>query len=368
MKTTRKIIGFLIIAFIGLPILFGIIWAVGLTRASVSPEFVSELPQEIIGEVPDLAESVFTAAQDPLLVKDEDARAWLAAAAKAGVTPKKFLEETGLLDWLQNELAASLEEVGEVLRGERRPHTIVFDLRPLKEILSREEIDKYFLRILAELPPCDEAKTEAWLQAAEWRRGMRNLPACRPDMEAARLVLPVARGEAVDDIPDEVEVFEDARFLPFDIPKTIALLSYGLFLIPALFILIGALIAAHSKSNIMRWSGVSVFLGALPALLLSLFAKHVSLWALEWAPFSHERAWGSGWSPELQNFILEKTDWIPMMIIDRLFSPVIAVAGIVCVVGIVLFALSFAVEDGGQKRIVPASRPRAGSPPPPAKP
>jgi uncharacterized membrane protein YgdD (TMEM256/DUF423 family) len=156
--------------------------------------------------------------------------------------------------------------------------------------------------------------------------------------------------------------------LPFDIPKTIALLSYGLFLIPALFILIGALIAAHSKSNIMRWSGVSVFLGALPALLLSLFAKHVSLWALEWAPFSHERAWGSGWSPELQNFILEKTDWIPMMIIDRLFSPVIAVAGIVCVVGIVLFALSFAVEDGGQKRIVPASRPQAGSPPPPAKP
>ncbi|MEW5900104.1 MAG: hypothetical protein AB1715_01435 [Acidobacteriota bacterium] len=367
MRTARKIIGFLIIAFIGLPILFGIIWAVGLTRASVSPEFVSDLPREIIDEVPDLAESIFTAAQDPLLVRDENVRAWLAAAAKAGVTPKKFLGETGLLDWLQNEIAASLDQVGEVLRGERRPRTIVFDLRPLKNILSREDIDKYFLRILENLPACDEEQTTAWIRASEWRRGIENLPACRPDLEAAKLILPVVRGQAVADIPDEVEAFEDVRFLPFNIPQTITLLSYGLFLIPALFILIGALIAAHSKSNFLRWSGVSVFLGALPALLLSLFAKHISLWALKFAPFSYGDSWGRGFTPELQELILDKAGWIAMEIIDKLFSPVVAVAAIVCVIGIVLFALSFAVEDGRQKRIVPAGRPQAGSPEPPAK-
>jgi hypothetical protein len=194
-------------------------------------------------------------------------------------------------------------------------------------------------------------------------------------MEAARLVLPMARGEAVDDIPDEVDAFEDVHFLPFDIPKAIALLSYALFLIPAVFILIGALIAAHSKSNFLRWSGASVFLGGLPALLLSLFAKHVSLWALEFAPYSHRGTWGRGFTPELQDLILDKAGWIPAMIIDKLFSPVVAVAGVVCLIGVVLFALSFAVDDGARSRTVPASRPQApkpeapaGTPQPPAKP
>ena len=145
MTAVRKIIALLIIIFFGLPLLFGIIWTVGLTKATVSPEFISELPQEIIQEVPEIAEEIFQEAQDERMIRDENTRAWFKAAADAGVTPRQFMAEIGLLDWLENEVSESLEQIGEVMRGERRPRTITIDLRPLKDILLREEIDQYLL-------------------------------------------------------------------------------------------------------------------------------------------------------------------------------------------------------------------------------
>jgi len=53
MNGIRKVIGLLIIIFIGVPVLISIIWAVGITRAVVSPEFLSEMPREIITKIPE---------------------------------------------------------------------------------------------------------------------------------------------------------------------------------------------------------------------------------------------------------------------------------------------------------------------------
>ena len=52
MDAVRKIIGLVLIVFFGLPILFGMIWAVGLIKATVSPEFLTDLPRQVIAEVP----------------------------------------------------------------------------------------------------------------------------------------------------------------------------------------------------------------------------------------------------------------------------------------------------------------------------
>ncbi|MDH5386754.1 MAG: hypothetical protein OEY18_18790, partial [Candidatus Aminicenantes bacterium] len=83
------------------------------------------------------------------------------------------------------------------------------------------------------------------------------------------------------------------------------------------------------------------------------------------APYSYSDAWSS----ELQELILEKISWIPMRIIDQLFSPVISVAAIVCVIGIVLFVISLMVRGRTQKRTVttfqappPAQEPKVEAP------
>jgi hypothetical protein len=143
MNTARKIIGAFIIVFLGLPALFGVIWAVGLIRASVSPEFMSDLPREIITEVPQLTDEIFKAAQDKDVISDENTRAWFQAAAKTGISPRNLLAKTGLLDWLENELSTSLKEIGQVLRGERRPREIWIDLQPLKNGLLHPEVEGF---------------------------------------------------------------------------------------------------------------------------------------------------------------------------------------------------------------------------------
>ena len=343
MTAARKIIALLIIVFIGLPVLFGVIWVVGLTKATVSPEFISELPQEIIAEIPDIAEEIFEEGQDEKVIRDENTRAWFKAAADAGVSPKQFMADIGLLDWLEYELADSLDEVGEILRGEKRPRPITIDLRPLKDILMRDEIDRYFMRVLEELPPCDEQEEGQWIRIGRWGLDDRELPACRPDMETAREALMEWRMEAVTDMENEVEIFENVEFIPFGFSRALPILSSFLFVFPALFIFIGSLIAATSPASFFRWCGISTFLGALPALLLAFFVKHISLWGLGVAPF-YSSDWDT-WSPELQELVFDKVSWIPMRIIDQIFSPVVTVAVIVCVLGIVIFAISLMVRS-----------------------
>jgi len=354
MTAVRKIIAALIIAFIGLPILFGVIWVVGLTKATVSSEFLSELPQEIIQEIPYIAEEIFEEGQDEKVIRDENTRAWFRAAAEAGVSPKKLMAEIGLLDWLEYELSESLDEVGEILRGERRARPITLDLRPLKDILMRDEIDQHLMRVLENLPPCDEEGERQWRQIGRWGLEDRELPACRPDMEVAREALMEWRMDVIDEMDNEVEIFEDVEFIPFGMSRFLTFLSSFLFVFPALFIFIGSLIAATSPASFFRWSGVSTFLGALPALLLAFFVKHISLWGLRIAPF-YSSEWDT-WSPELQELIFDKTSWIPMRIIDQIFSPVVTVAAIVCVLGIVLFVISLMVRNKPRSKAVSSAQ------------
>jgi len=350
MTAARKIIALLIIIFMGIPILFGVIWFVGLTKATVSPEFLTDLPREIIADVPEMAEEIFTEAQSERVITDENTRAWFRAAAEAGVTPIQVMEETGLQDWLRNELSETLRETGEVLRGKRRPKTIVLDLRPLKEILLRDDIDRYMIRILEQLPSCDEEGTQAWTEFSEEDWTDEWPPACRPDLDIAQEILKYERIEAVSEMEEEIEIFEDVRFIPFGISRVITWFSYSLFLIPAFFIFIGALIAATSPASFFRWTGVSILFAAIPALLLSFFVKSVSLWALNFVPYSYSHT--ETWSAELSDLVMEKISWIPVKIIEFLFSPVVAVSGTVCLIGLVIFVISFMVRDRIQTRIV----------------
>ncbi len=354
MNAVRKILGLCLIIFLGLPILFGVIWAVGMIKASVSPEFLSELPREIIADIPDKADEIFREAQDISRIEDENTRAWFEAAARAGVSPRELMQKTGLLDWMQGELSESLRQVGLLLRGERRPRPIVIDLRPLKDALLHPEIDRALEATLNQLPPCDERGLEVWKEHAEDRHGRRELPACRPDPAMAKEVLFSARAEAVRDMDNDFEIFEDVHpfpFFRFGLSRAITVLSYFLFLIPAAFIFLGSIVAASSPASFFRWSGISILAGSVPALLLSSATKYFSMWAINAAPFS----WHHEWRTDLGELVLDKFAWIPARIVDELFSPVIAVAVIVSVVGIVLLVISFNARSTPQKAGTPAS-------------
>jgi uncharacterized membrane protein YgdD (TMEM256/DUF423 family) len=349
MNVFRKIMGLLLIVFVGLPLLFGIIWAVGLTKAVVSPEFVSDFPQEIIREVPRMIDSVFEEAKDEDVISDSNTRAWFEAAARTDVSPRELMERIGLLDWMNHELSDLLDDVGAILRGTRRARNLIVDLRPLKDALQHEEFYNYLRNVLDHLPSCNEAELEKWERSVWSGADWFDRPACRPDQATYEAIIEDVRDEIVYDIPNEISILENVRFFPLGISRVVTWLSYALFLIPALVIFLASLVAATSPASFFRWSGISVFLGGLSGMLMSLLTGQAARWAVFFRPYSNT------WSTDLQNLVIDKTEWIQLAVIDHLFSPVLVVAGAVCVVGIILFALSLIARS--QKPSVSSTQP-----------
>jgi len=341
MNTFRKIIGLLLIIFLGLPLIFGIIWAVGITKAAVSPEFITEFPQEIIAEIPLIIDEVFEEGQKKSVISDPNTRAWFEAAASVEISPRELIRRIGLEDWMDHELSGFFEDVEDILRGNRRVRTFVFDLRPLKDALVHEEFILYIEDVLDHLPLCDETGQRRWDRFRGSDVDWFSRKACRPDRETLESIFEDMRDSIEYDIPDDISIFEDVHFFPLGISRVVTWLSYSLFLFPAAVFFLAALIAATSPADFFRWSGISVLAGGLIPLLSSLFFKQIARWAVFIRPYS------DSWSTELQNLIVDKTEWIHLSLIDFLFSPVVQVAGVVCVVGIILFAISLIVSSRG---------------------
>ncbi len=357
MVVFRKILGLLIILFFALPVLFGVIWAVGLTKAAISPEFVADIPQQVIDETPQLLEEIFQDAQDSDFVADRNTRTWFRTAAEVGVSPRQLMEETGLRDWMENELSQTLQEVGDILRGKRRVRNLTIDLGPLKAALRHDAIDHYLEAILDRLPPCDDYQLDRWADAYDRDIDWFKLPPCRPNKEIALSVFRAERLRALDDMEDEIEIFSGVRYPTLGISRAVTLFSYAIFIIPALFLFAGAIIAATSPAGFCRWFGISTIAAGLPALGLAFFARQIFAFGFSLTPYT---LWESGMS-DLEELVVEKISWIPQLVIGHLFTEVAALAGTICIIGLVIFALSFVLRNERRTRTRP-KRPAPAAP------
>lgn len=357
--TARRIIGALILILMGIPTLFGMIWAVGLVRASVSEKVLSDLPREIIAEIPRAADEIFAAAEDESWGGDEEARTWLKAAAETGISPRELMETTGILRWMESELSESLRRAGLMIRGEIPWRPISIDMRPLKGALLHPELDAFLSATLANLPPCDEEGVGIWMSVKNHPDLEGDLPACRPDLPLAKEILLLKKSRAVADMDDKVEIIDDVRSFPFrrfPLAKALAIGSYFLFLIPAAFIFIGSVIVSRSSSGRLLWSGASVLAGSLPVLILTLGIKAFIRWgSLDGGFFWWRQSWGS----DVDRLVLDKLSWIPGRVADAFFSPVLWTAVAAAIAGVFLLALSFA----GRSR-EPVQKAAAGLNPP----
>jgi hypothetical protein len=225
---------------------------------------------------------------------------------------------------------------------------------PLKAALRHEAIDRYLEAILEKLPPCSDSEMDQWMDAYDRDVDWFELPACRPDTELALSVFRAERLRMLEEMDDEIEMFEGVRYPSLGISRSVTLFSYGMFLIPALFLFAGAIIAATSPAGFCRWFGVSTIVAALPVLGLSFLIRNLTAWGLKITPF-----WESSIS-DLEELILEKVVWIPDLVVGHLFGEVISLAGTVCIIGLVIFALSFAVRS--ERRVKPKRQAQAAAP------
>jgi hypothetical protein len=325
--------------FIAVPILFGIIWAVGFTQAIVSPKTLSQLPGEVIAEMPTLLDGMMLAARDENSDMDYETRTWLNAIAAAGTSPRQVLKETGLDSWMEKELTGSLATLGDILGGKSSQRAVWLDMMPLKAAFSHPAMESWLTRVMEKLPPCSAGESETWARVLAGGQSSDSLPPCRPGETQGGAVAAVIRDRVARDIPDRVNLLQHSRFPRenVNIARTITSFAYLLFLIPAAFIFLGALIGGQGKTGFFRWSGAATMVGGGLVLALSSLAKGVVPWALRLGPLEHQPSHWVHW----QGVFADHAEGLALIVSRHFMSPVITVAGGVCIVGLLLFAFSY---------------------------
>jgi len=343
MLTIKRVIGSFILVSMGIPILFAVIWAYGITKALVSPDFISNLPQDILSELPLLIDDLSSDIETQWHGIDDEARIWLKAYRENGTDLNKLLKDSGIETWMQTDLQSAFLEIGDILRGERAISNVDLNMRPLKLALKNPILINELSSIIAKLPPCSPLDNTWWQDRLEQTiisEGQHELKLkpCRPaDLENISTALTIYLGNEIEQIPDSIEMLHVDQDLPrgLDITRWLARFMLLLFVIPALFIFLGALIASDSRPSFLRWVGFPTLIGAgLVFILTSTVTRFLPNILF--------------YNPEFQlefrgyEFLTSKLFTFFSSISQHLFLPVNKVAMIISVIGIVTIALSYA--------------------------
>ncbi len=349
MSPLRKVIGFLIAALIGIPVLFATILAVGVSNAVVTPEVMSDLPREIIAELPSAIDELYTALETDEDIDDEKTKIIVAAMKDTGIAPRKVMDESGIFRWLKDELSESIRQFGEVLRGEREPDPILLNMEPLKDAILHSSVTSYLKSIVKNLPECNDMEVEEWKRIAfrnDWSDGfdLDEFPTCRPaGLEITDDLIKMFQLRAVEDMPKNVEILQDWVDIPrgWNFTKTISTVTYSLFVFPALLIFLGSLIAATSKASFFRWSGITTMIGGLSAYGLASLLENI----IPVSEFSFRYDFSNAVSSRFEELVILKVGELTEMFLNSLFRPASKLGGTIAVIGLILFALSFLIND-----------------------
>ncbi len=353
MNGIRKTIAVFFIVCVGIPVLLGIIWAVGVTRAVVSPRFLSEVPREIIDKLPVMMDEVVASSDYDTAYMDEDEREWLKAARAVKTSPKQLMEDIGLMNWLRSDFTASLDRVGKILRGETDAGPVILNMRPLKEALKHEKVKQYLTDILQQLPECTDSRVNRWEEALAHIDYNDHLPACKPiDLQKAVEVVSLHWNHDIDEIPDEVNLVKSRRGDLFDhrainFAQLVVTLTFFLFLIPAVFLALFALVATSSGPSMLRWMGYPTIIAGGLSFLLAKFSYSLAQFGSHELSFGFDHVFNRGlW---LDDVMVEKFSDMGFLVLDHIFESVGKVSGVVCIVGVILIAVSYLVFSERKK-------------------
>lgn len=349
MSPLRKVLGFFVAALIGIPVLFATIIAVGITNSVVTPEIMSDLPREIIAELPSTIDELYTALETEEDIDDEKTKTIIDLMRKTQTTPRKIMEESGVFEWLQGELSESIKQFGEVLRGERSPEPILLNMKPLKNAILHDSVTGYMKSIIKNLPECSDTDIEEWKRIAftnDWSDGfdLDQFPSCRPaGLEISDNLIKMFQLRAVEEMPESVEILDEWVDLPrgWNFTKTISAVTYVLFIFPALLIFLGSLIAATSKASFFRWAGVSTMTGGLLAFGLASLLENI----IPVSEFSFRYDFARTVSSRFEELVILKVANLTEIFLNSLFAPAAKLGGTVAIIGLILFAISFLLND-----------------------
>ncbi len=342
----RKLLGGLFLFFVAGPILGTAIWGVGIARGVLGEGFLEEVPQEVIRQIPDVVEETFEAAKEPGAISDPDAAAWVAAAAKAEMTPSQVLEESGIYAWLEEELSGTITDAHRALRGEIAPKDVTLDLRPLKAAITSGPMRTWLEDVLAQLPECDAEGAKRWDLAVRRLGKQRQLPPCRLEVNLNPLAIQTVI-EGMVEFPDEVAPIQEKDLPPgINALQVASEVLWVMFVVPLILLIIGAAICSTKLGGFLRWLGIGTLIGSFGALMAvwstqGAIAAALAVDPSRWQMSKTTPFWTGEASRALARRFLDLTSFM----LERLFDPVVTTGWIVLAIGAILVGLSFLPKD-----------------------
>jgi uncharacterized membrane protein YgdD (TMEM256/DUF423 family) len=143
-----------------------------------------------------------------------------------------------------------------------------------------------------------------------------------------------------NEIPNDITILEGNEYIPrnINILKFISTATYFLLIIPLLLIIIGSIIAATTKGGFLRWSGFSILAGGLIAYAFGNILNNIIPISNRIDAYFHL---GEKFSTNYSGILSEKIVEFSNVVLKQLFSPVAQIGGVIAVIGLIIFALSF---------------------------
>jgi len=371
MDVLRKIIGALVLLFIGIPILFSIIWGVGIAKGILSSNSYKEIPQFIASEMPELINELIEEAKiNPDSSElDDESRMWLKAMAKTGIPFKEVMIQTGLKEWLDEDFSDSMYLLGKILSGERKYAPIYLNLDKLKKAISSDYLAEYLAKVVKNLPSCNSTEEKFWTKGLSEGNFLDSLPDCSPkstDIKTLKKLFKNSLIAKTEEIPEKVDILSNnslgfrldgergskyySKHRPEDglrFLRAFNTYSYLLFLIPFFFIFLGAVIADSTLSGFLVWSGGATTIAGVLSLLLHSFVTGIvkAFGIIPDVPFYVNYAHIS----HFESVLMERIGILLNQILSGLFSKVSNLSFSIILLGIAFIAISFIVKNEKEK-------------------
>ncbi|MFA6603141.1 MAG: hypothetical protein WCT01_05065 [Candidatus Shapirobacteria bacterium] len=331
-----KIIGWIIIIFLGIPSLFTAIWATGITKGMLSRQLISVIPQQILTNLPDLAQTALNEAQKPGAIKDQNTSTWMMAAGRANKNLNTVLNESGISQWLENDLGKALGQIEPMLKGEEEMKNIEVNMEPLKTALTTPIVEDYLKQVVNSLPTCTSQQLTEWRDELAASNEEKQIPACNP---GARMVNQIWEGyrTQVNNIPSIGQINDGVSTttpVRFNLIGWINNWIWVLFLLPLLTIGAGVWLSENNRAKRLSSGGWIMAATALGTLVSGLICQNAIKAAVAAGNFGWQQGTSSPWSWEFYSALTKQIGGIATPLVDQVFSPVINLAIIFLVLGI----------------------------------
>lgn len=343
-RSIITIFGWFLGIIVGIPLLAGAIGATALVLAFINPKTVTTLASSLFRESDVIFGETYAIVATPGVVKDPNNIAWVQAFEKTSPDPVSFLKGQGLFTYLETETASvGAQLIALTQKKSTASPQLTVAINYFKKLIISQDTQDYVLKVLRNLPPCDEKGTAAWEFFIANNMEVP-APGCQPPAEMEAALIDSLKLFA-QSLPNSVSLLPPAALVTASAGMIISLV---LSWVAAAIILVLAVYMITPRHHLRaKIFGLFLLIPAiLGAALIYLVVKipGQANWLVFWALPQDVTV---NWTPALKLYLGSKIIELSSTLLRVVAPSLYATALVVALSGILLIVAGFSLQKSG---------------------